>query len=146
MYVYVDGSFVKAGAGWGWVAVDSAGKTVAEASGALREAPSRNIDGELSAALGGLMWWRYQGSMWWPRVVVCHDYTGIREWAAGSWAAKSAAATRYVEALEAAQIRGQIGSAVFFRHVKGHSGDRWNDWADRLAGRAADGGFVGGAE
>ena len=36
--------------------------------------------------------------------------------------------------IEAVRLRGDVG----FRWVKGHSGDRWNDEADRLAVQAAE--------
>lgn len=143
VHLYVDGSYrkaVKGGpqyAGYGWAAV-AAGRVLAEGCGRLAAAPSRNIDGELTGALTAMRWWMGHQAEW-PRAVVWHDYLGIREWAAGTWAARSPTARAYIAAIVAEGIAGHVGAALFFRHVRGHTGDQWNEYVDRLAGRGAVG-------
>ena len=63
-----------------------------------------------------------------------HDYEGISKWCEGQWEAKKEGTRAYREFYRQASEKVKIT----FRKVKGHSGDRWNDLADRLAKEALD--------
>lgn len=135
LMLFVDGSFMGSSpkAGWGWVAVLD-GVEIAHAQGTTpHDALSRNIDGELAAAVEALQWfqeWRGQklGERQIPlQSTVCHDYEGIGRWALGEWQAKSQVAQEYQR-----QVKSLL-TGVSFRKVSAHSGDRWNDRVDALA-------------
>jgi ribonuclease H-related protein len=127
--IYVDGSYIHKRckrAGWAWIAIQD-GKILAQDSGVTDEdALSRNIDGELEAAIQAMEWAHRNGH----RAVICHDYAGIAAWAMGLWQVKADISKGYVE-----RIR-DIKSGITFRKVTGHSGDVWNDKVDALAGEA----------
>lgn len=64
-----------------------------------------------------------------PEVTVYHDYEGVAKWATGEWKANKDGTKAYrdfcIRAAEKLRFR--------FVKVKGHSGDKYNDLADRLA-------------
>ena len=64
-----------------------------------------------------------------PRVVLYHDYEGVAKWATGEWKANKPGTIAYREFCRQAAERVQFR----FVKVKGHSGDTYNDLADRLA-------------
>lgn len=127
--IYVDGSYIHSRskrAGWAWLAVRD-GKVIGQESGVTdRDALSRNIDGELEAAIRAMEWVHHHGH----RAVIHHDYSGIAMWASGAWKVKAEVSRDYVE-----RIR-ELKGAVTFKKVAGHSGDRYNDMVDKLAGEA----------
>ena len=127
--VYVDGSFqpsLSQYAGWGLVAIKNS-RVIFEKSG-LTKAPalSRNIDGELRASLEAMKWANEEKI----QIVICHDYEGISKWALGLWKAKSEIAKLYVQTANKWLGKHQ------FEKVDAHSGNKWNDYADRLAKEA----------
>ncbi len=65
-------------------------------------------------------------------VTIFHDYEGIAKWCIGEWQAKKAGTQAYKAFYEQAKTKMDIR----FVKVKGHSGDRYNDLADRLAKEA----------
>ena len=65
-------------------------------------------------------------------VTIFHDYEGIAKWCTGQWQAKKAGTQAYKAFYEQAKMKLEIR----FVKVKGHSGDRYNDLADRLAKEA----------
>ena len=128
--IYIDGSF-KEGfpyAGWGYVVVEGGRVTYQSYGLTPRPAQSRNVDGELHAALMAVKWAEEKGR----RIVLHYDYTGVENWAIGAWQARSAAAKAYVDAI-APHLQ-----AVRFKKVASHSGDEYNDMADALAKRAIE--------
>ena len=127
--VYVDGSYIHnkcKRAGWAWVAVRD-GQVIAQDSGVTdKDALSRNIDGELEAAVQAIEWAHRQGH----KAVIHHDYSGISMWASGAWKVKAEVSKDYVD-----RIR-DIKNGITFQKVAGHSGDVYNDMVDKLAGEA----------
>lgn len=127
--IYVDGSYLHAlckRAGWAWLAVRD-DEIIGHESGVTeKDALSRNIDGELEAAIRAMEWAHHHGH----KAVIHHDYSGIAMWASGAWKVKAEVAMDYVE-----RIR-EIKGAVTFKKVAGHSGDKYNDKVDKMAGEA----------
>ncbi|HOG69571.1 MAG TPA: hypothetical protein PK366_09340 [Fibrobacteraceae bacterium] len=86
-------------------------------------AKSRNIDGELFAAIKALEWLKEN-----QRVgTICHDYEGIARFAKGEWKAKSPVALEYMK-----KARPLLGENKF-KKVDAHTGHQWNDLVDQIA-------------
>lgn len=60
------------------------------------------------------------------------DYEGVAKWADKKWKRNKAYTREYAAYVEEARKK----LPITFIHVKGHSGDKWNDKADRLARQA----------
>ncbi|MDQ3001846.1 MAG: ribonuclease H family protein [Fibrobacterota bacterium] len=127
--IYVDGSYIHKRckrAGWAWLAVKD-DKVIGQESGVTeKDALSRNIDGELEAAVKAMEWARHHGH----KAVIHHDYTGISMWASGAWKVKAEISQHYVDRIK------DLKAGVTFKKVTGHSGDIYNDRVDKLAGEA----------
>lgn len=92
-------------------------------------AEMRNVAGEIKGAETVLTYCMEHNV---PSVTICHDYEGVAKWATGEWKANKPGTIAYRQFChDAAQH-----IAFRFVKVKGHSGDRYNDLADRLAKEA----------
>lgn len=89
-------------------------------------AAMRNVAGEIKGSEFVL---KYCAEKKIPAVEIYHDYEGIAAWAEGRWKTNKAGTIAYKKLFD------EISSRVLvkFVKVKGHSGDKYNDMADRLA-------------
>ena len=126
--IYVDGSFtskVKA-AGWAYVAIKD-DQIIHEDFGVVTEhLESRNITGECMAAMKAIDWLLTTGQ----RAQLIHDYIGLSAWLTGDWQRNTDIANMYY-----------IGyhrhiALIDFVKIKGHQGNKWNEYVDKLAGKA----------
>ncbi|EEI82066.1 viroplasmin family protein [Anaerococcus tetradius] len=67
------------------------------------------------------------------KIVIFHDYQGISSWANDEWKANNELTISYKNFVREARKSLKIS----FVKVKGHSNDKYNDWADKLAKKAA---------
>lgn len=67
------------------------------------------------------------------KIVIYHDYQGISSWANDEWKSNNELTISYKNFVREARKSLKIS----FVKVKGHSNDKYNDWADRLAKKAA---------
>lgn len=125
---YVDGSFGSKSpfAGWGWILLNEGEKIAYQNGRTPKEALSRNIDGELYAAIDAM---RYAIAKNLGTITLCHDYEGIEAWATGRWQAKSEIAKAYVNVYQ--NLKQDL--RVRFKKVSAHSGEYWNEQVDALA-------------
>lgn len=65
-------------------------------------------------------------------ITIYHDYEGIAKWCNGEWKAKKAGTIAYADYYKKASSKVDIQ----FVKVKGHSGDKYNELADKLAKKA----------
>lgn len=86
----------------------------------------RNVAGEIVGA-GKVMEYCIENGI--DKLDLYHDYTGIAKWCTGEWEATKTVTKRYKEFYDS--IKDKLD--VRFVKVKGHSGDEYNDRADRLA-------------
>lgn len=63
------------------------------------------------------------------KLVIHHDYLGVANWLNGCWDAHTEPSRIYVEEMRKYMEQFEIS----FKYVKGHSGNLWNERADRLA-------------
>lgn len=90
------------------------------------KAEMRNVAGEITASIFAIEYAIKKGA---KSVEIAYDYAGIEKWATGEWKANLKWTQEY--ALLYRKLSEQI--EVKFRKVKGHSGDKCNDRADKLA-------------
>lgn len=92
-------------------------------------ADMRNVAGEILGAVTVIQYCRGEKI---PALEIHHDYEGVAKWAQGLWKANKPGTQAYAALCrEAAQEL-----KLTFVKVKGHSGDTYNDLADRLARKA----------
>lgn len=133
-HAYTDGSFIEDDAegdrcGYGAVIVKD-GAPVQEVSGASAATASRQVEGEVDAALAVIEWCRESGVR---EVVIFHDFANLGHWASGAFQAKAPASKRLVAAVSDARAEVRI----LWRKVAAHAGHAWNERADALARAAA---------
>ncbi len=90
----------------------------------------RNVAGEIRGAQKAMAFALEEGA---SMLHIYHDYEGIARWCTGEWQAKKAGTQQYRDFYRNAVSQ---GLQVRFHKVKGHSGDHYNDLADKLAKEA----------
>ena len=92
-------------------------------------AEMNNVAGEIKGAEAAMQYCLDNNI---TNVTIYHDYEGIAKWCNGDWKAKKAGTIAY------ANFYKEISSKVYvqFVKVKGHSGDYYNELADKLAKEA----------
>lgn len=63
------------------------------------------------------------------KVIIYHDYSGIRHWALGEWKTKNELSKVYKDFFELAMKKIEVQ----FVKADGHTGDKFNEEADILA-------------
>lgn len=89
----------------------------------------RNVAGEIKGAEAAM---RYAVEHQCREITIYHDYEGIARWCTGDWKANKPGTQAYKAYYDSICDQVQIR----FQKVKGHSGDKYNDMADRLAKQA----------
>ena len=89
-------------------------------------AEMHNVAGEIMGAVTVMRYCIRQNI---PALEIYHDYEGVAKWATGEWKANKPGTQAYASFCRKARERLKI---TFFK-VRGHSGDTWNEEADKLA-------------
>lgn len=121
--IYTDGSYRMGSYTWAIVVVIN-GQVVHSDAGVGTNADAvvmNNVAGELAASMRAAQW-AVKNNM---TAVIIHDYEGVAAWAEGSWKAKNSFTQSYSNYMS--------GKPVTFKQIKGHSGNTFNDMADKLA-------------
>ena len=92
-------------------------------------ASMRNVAGEIEGSRAAMQYCLDNGI---KSVTIYHDYIGIAAWCTGEWKAKQDGTVDYALFYRAASLHVDI----HFKKVKGHSGDTYNELADKLAKEA----------
>ena len=133
MLAYVDGSFDVAieKYAFGCVILTPDGEIIRESgNGDNPEALAiRNVAGEMLGAMTAVRWAIKNG---YDAIELRYDYEGIEKWATGAWKAKNALTQKYAEYMQ----RQKRYIKISFQKVKAHSGDYYNEEADKLAKEA----------
>lgn len=85
-----------------------------------------NVAGEIEGAMEAAKWAAANDK----KVVICHDYIGLSEWATGRWKANRELTKYY------AQFMKSYLDLISFKKVSGHTGVQGNELADKLAKQA----------
>lgn len=137
--IYVDGSFKSINGhqliGSAYVVVNVDGSTVERKVAKEYEAGTHswNVTGELNAVYGAVAY-ALQNNV--SEVNIYHDLEGSAHWANKTWKAKKPETQKYANYIN--RVRNEKGLVINFIHVKGHSGNMFNEVADKLAGEAID--------
>ncbi len=86
----------------------------------------RNVTGEMLGAMFAVKWGIENG---YASIKLCYDYSGIEMWATGQWKAKNDLTKKYADFMK--DNAGKI--EILFQKVEAHTGDKYNEEADRLA-------------
>ena len=129
---YVDGSFSDGkNFGCGCIILKD-GEVIAEISKAYEDeelATMRNVAGEIKASELAMQYALDNG---YTSLSIYHDYQGIASWCLGEWKTNKAGTIAYKQFYDG--IKDKI--RVNFIKVKGHSGNEYNEIADKLAKKA----------
>lgn len=131
---FVDGSFNKGKQQYGsGVVILKDGTVIDELSitGTPDFIESYQIAGETIATLEAIRWAVDHNV---DKISIHYDYQGIESWAKGDWKTNKPISEYYKKEFDLLSTK----TNVSFVKVKGHSGDKYNDRADYLAGKAAD--------
>ena len=131
-FAYVDGSNLDDGSkfSWGIVLFTNEGKVnISGQSDDERFTPHRNVSGELFSSVNATDYAIKQGL---NKIIICHDFSGIRHWALGEWETESNLAKFY----KAFYQKAMKSIDVQFVKADGHTGDKFNEEADVLAKEA----------
>ena len=94
------------------------------------QAKMRNVAGEIEGSMCAMRYCLEHGI---AGLDIYYDYEGIAKWCTGAWKANREGTNAYREYYRTASRKVDIR----FVKVKGHSGDKYNDLADKLAKQAA---------
>ena len=92
-------------------------------------AKMRNVAGEINGAVRAMRFCLENGI---DALDLYYDYEGIEKWCTGAWKTNKSGTIAYKKYYD--EIRQSVN--IIFHKVKGHSGDKYNDMADRLAKNA----------
>lgn len=94
-------------------------------------ATMRNVAGEIMGAIKAMKWCVKNNI---TTLNLYYDYEGIEKWCTGAWQAKNSQTKKYKEIYD--EITTKNSLAVNFHKVKAHTGDTYNEEADKLAKQA----------
>lgn len=129
---YVDGSYNIRTRQFAYGAVifhDGNEYTFSESFSDPELAAMRNVAGEIKGAQKAMSYCVENGI---PALEIYYDYEGIEKWCTGAWKANKTGTIAYRDFFKEASKSVNIS----FNKVKGHSGDKYNDMADKLAKEA----------
>lgn len=89
----------------------------------------RNVTGEMLGAMFAVQWCIKRG---YAAVDIRYDYSGIEMWATGRWKAKNELTKKYAAYMQ----RNSKHLNITFTKITAHTGDYYNEMADKLAKRA----------
>ncbi len=92
-------------------------------------ATMRNVAGEIKGSMEAMLYCVENGI---DKLDLYYDYAGIEHWCTGEWKTNKQGTIEYKQFYDWVKQR----LDVRFVKVKGHSGDKYNDMADKLAKQA----------
>lgn len=130
--IYVDGSFNSATGEFSYgmvVLLETETLTFHEKYDDKELAAMHNVAGEIKGAEAAM---RYAIEHEIPRIAIYHDYEGIAKWCLGLWKTNKEGTKAYKDFYDKASKE----IAIKFVKVTGHSGNTYNEMADKLAKEA----------
>lgn len=133
--IYVDGSYDSVSKIFGWGIVIVGKNSVEEFKDSAKNSDHeyRNVAGEIYGTVNAC---KIALDRSYSSIDLYYDYTGIRHWALGEWKRNNPLTQRYYAFMQDSLKKIDIT----FNKVKSHSGDKYNELADKLAKEAVEGG------
>lgn len=137
--IYVDGSFKSINGhdlvGAAYVVINKDGSTVERKVAKEYETGTHswNVTGELNAVYGAVAY-ALQNNI--SEIDIYHDLEGSAFWANKTWKAKKPETQKYANYMQ--RVQSEKDLTINFIKVKGHSGNMFNEVADKLAGEAIE--------
>lgn len=137
--IYVDGSFKSINGhdlvGSAYVVINEDGSTVERKVAKEYETGTHswNITGELNAVYGAVAY-ALQNNI--SEIDIYHDLEGSAFWANKTWKANKPETQKYANYMQ--RVQSEKDLTINFIKVKGHSGNMFNDVADKLAKSAIE--------
>ncbi len=131
-FAYVDGSFSLEKSEFSFGAIISVDGKEEEFSGKFSDPElleMRNVAGEIKGAEFVMKYCLINNI---PEIDLYYDYMGIEMWCTGAWKANKTGTQNYRDFYQSIKDKLKVN----FKKVKGHSGDKLNDRADKLAKKA----------
>ena len=127
---YVDGSF-DADIGkyaFGCIIITPNGEVIRESGNGDNpdSIALRNVTGEMLGAMFAVKWCDKNG---YSAIEICYDYLGIEKWATGEWKAKNSLTKKYANFMKENSDKLNIS----FKKIAAHTGNKYNEEADKLA-------------
>lgn len=133
VHIYVDGSYDKESERYSYGMVvlleDKSTEEYCEAFSDPDMLSMWNVAGEIMGACAAM---QYAMDYQLPKITIFHDYEGISKWPLREWKANKEGTKAYVKFFDEASLKVKIN----FKKVTGHSGDKYNEQADKLARKA----------
>lgn len=133
LHIYVDGSYDKVTDRFAYGMVVLTDEENPEEYADVYDDPELksmwNVAGEIMGACAAM---QYALDNDIPAITIFHDYEGVAKWPLGEWKTKKEGTKAYVDFYKTASATVKI----YFKKVTGHSGDKYNDMADKLARKA----------
>jgi ribonuclease H-related protein len=128
MIAYIDGSYcdTKKLSSWAVVFLTKEGSRHCSGGTTKDFISSRNVTGEIYAAIEAIS---IALDMGLKEIEIAYDYTGIQKWFDKEWEAKSGIAKHYRCFID----KRCKDIKVTFTKIKAHSGNMFNDMADKIA-------------
>lgn len=129
---YVDGSYNVATKEYACGVVlfhDGKTETFSKKFADPERAEMRNVAGEIEGSMCAMNYCLEHDIR---ELTIYYDYAGVEHWCTGAWKANKEGTRAYRDYYEKVSQRVRI----HFVKVKGHSGDKYNDMADKLAKQA----------
>ena len=131
---YVDGSFnVETGVysfGCVFLPEDGTVRVLCGSGNDPENAKQRNVTGEMLGAMNAVLCAIKSG---YKAIDIYYDYAGIESWVTGAWKSKNDLTRSYAMAMRGWMSRIEIS----FHKVEAHTGDKYNEVADKMAKRGA---------
>ena len=128
--VYVDGSYSrelnKAGYGCVFISENRIIHTISQSIKVNQSENLWNVSAEIAGVLAAVDWAINQKMI---ALTVYYDYEGLRNWVDGSWKTNKETTSSYVKVMKEYNKKIKVN----FVKVKAHSGDKYNEMADKLA-------------
>jgi ribonuclease HI len=131
LIAYVDGSYndVKKIYSYGVVLLTDPPKTYSKADNKPELVEHRNVAGEVLGAMASMNYAKKHG---YKQIIIYHDYEGIAKWPLREWKAKKPFTKEYTMFFDGISQFIKIK----FMKVAAHTGDTYNELADKLAKKA----------
>jgi ribonuclease HI len=135
LIIYVDGSFSleKGNYSYGLIAIED-GNEIYRDYGAGEDSDAISLSNVAGEVIGALKAVEYAINSGYKDVSIAYDYQGVECWALGTWKRNKELTEAYHKVMQENMEKINIK----FIKVKGHSGDKYNDIADKLAKKALE--------